>query len=202
MTRYRDQLVALQPPGVALPTEPDSNWGKLLSALAEEFERFHGRMDTLTVEVLLHSGEELLDDWERALGLPDRCVRDNPPTDPDLRRQRIRAKLAETGGQSESYFIGLAAQLGLSAEIITFDPFEMGVSGMGDPVGGGEWRYVWQMNFPGTPDPERLALIQCIVSEAAPAHTQVLFSVGGNPDHVVFYCNGQFQCDGTRYAAG
>lgn len=195
MNRYTQQLVALQPPGSALPTEPSSNWVQLLDGLAQEYDRLHQRLDVLSLEVLLQGGEEMLDQWEQALGLPDPCA--PAITDPDLRRQRIRTKLAETGGQSEAYFIDLAAQLGLSASITTFEPFEMGVSGMGDPVGGGEWRLVWQLNFPGNPDPERVALIKCIVSEAAPAHTQVLFSVGGTPENVTIYYNGQVNYDGA-----
>lgn len=198
MNRYTQQLVALQPPGSALPTEPTSNWVQLLDAVAQEFDRIHQRADALTLEVLLQQGEELLDLWETALGLPDPCA--PAITDPDLRRQRIRTKLAETGGQSEAYFIDLAQQLGLYASITTFAPFEMGVSGMGDPVGGGDWRLVWQVNFLGNPDPERVELIKCIVSEAAPAHTQVMFSIGGIAENVIIYYNGQVNYDGSvRY---
>ena len=200
MNPWLETLIALQPPGVALPTDSDSAWSALLHAIAQEPTRIEQRLRDLEQEVLLVSGEELLDAWEQALGLPDPCA--PPIADPDLRRQRIRAKLAETGGQSRAYFVLLAAQLGLSAEVIEWLPFEVGFNGMGDPVGGSDQRLVWQMNFPGTPDQERLELVRCIVRQAAPAHTQVVFSVGGNPEHVTFYVNGQFRCDGTRRAAG
>lgn len=196
MNRYTEQLIALQPPGKALPTDAGSNWVKLLDALAQELDRVHGRMDVLTNEITLaDSAAEMLDAWERALGLPDPCA--PAPTDPDLRLTRIRTKLAEVGGQSAAYFIALAAGLGLSAEIIPWKPFEMGVSGMGDPVGGSDQRLVWQMNFPGEPDAERLALIKCIVRNAAPAHTVVVFSIGGSPEAVTHYYNGQFKYDQT-----
>ena len=34
---YREQFFALQPPGQALPTDPDSVWGRLLDGLAREY---------------------------------------------------------------------------------------------------------------------------------------------------------------------
>lgn len=203
MDRYTQQLVQLQPPGNALPTHPESKWVKLLAGIAAEFERVHQRIDALVMEMLLQGGEELLDDWEASLDLPDVCMRANPPTDPDLRRLRIRAKIAETGGQNEDYFIGIANALGLAASIDVFKPFEMGISGMGDPIGGADQRYIWVMNFAEDADPVRLALAKCIVREAAPKHTQVLFGIGSELEHLPVYMNGQGDYDGTLdYGAG
>lgn len=200
MDRYTEQLIQLQPPGIGLPTDEDSHWVKILAGTAQEYERIHGRIDDLANEVQLLSGTELLSEWEAVLGLPDPCA--PPPTDPDLRRQRIRAKLAETGGQSAAYFIGIANALGITVDITQWQPFEIGISGMGDPVGGGEQTLVWQMNFLGTPDAERVALIKCIVSRAAPAHTLVLFSTGGTLDNIAIYYSGQAHYNGeVHYSA-
>lgn len=201
MNRYTEQLLALQPPGKALPTHPDTHWVKLLDGLAQEFDRLHDRANHLADEITLtNSAVEMLDLWERALGLPDPCA--PAPTDPVLRRDRIRAKFIQTTGQSRQFFIDLAARLGLTASISSPHPFYMGVNGMGDPVGGVEQRLVWQMDFDTAPDAERMALIKCMVRHAAPAHTVVVFAIGNIPAPITHYYNGLLAYNGQLAFGG
>ena len=62
---YLSQLLALQPPGAALPREPESIWVRLLAALADGFERVDARSNDLVRESDPRSSIELITDWER-----------------------------------------------------------------------------------------------------------------------------------------
>lgn len=199
MNKYTQQLLALQPPGRALPTDPDTNWVKLLDALAAELLRVDGRLTDLTNELTVNDAAiEMLADWERVLGLPDPCA--PAPTDPVIRRARIRAKLSSVGGQSRAYFLNVLFQLGVVASIDEMQPFEMGISGMGDGVGGGEWANTWQVNVPGNVDADTQALLKCVINQLKPAHTAVLWSFNGAPVPLQVFFDGQVHYDGqTTY---
>ena len=67
---YLSQLLALQPPGAALPREPESVWVRLLAALADGFERVDARSNDLVRESDPRSCIELIADCERVCGLP------------------------------------------------------------------------------------------------------------------------------------
>jgi uncharacterized protein YmfQ (DUF2313 family) len=191
---YTHELIALQPPGKALPTDPDSNWVKLLDALAQELSRVDGRVGDLVDEITVaDDANEMLPDWERVLGLPDPCA--PAPTDPAIRRARIRAKLSSVGGQSRAYFLSVLAQLGVTVTIDELHGFRMGLNGMGDGVGGGEWANTWQINVPGTLDADTQALLKCVINQLKPAHTAVLWSVNGQAPETNIAYNGQIHYD-------
>lgn len=188
---YRDQLVALQPKGRALPRETDKNWLRLLAGIGVEFSRVHGRINDLRGEITLTDTVELLSDWEAALALPNKCA--PAPTSHTQRLERILAKLAEQGGQSVAYFTAVAARYGIA---ITIDedsePFEVGVHGMGDPVGGDEWRYVWYAHVDPAPPVSVRQLLQCVFKSIVPADRILHWRWGDEP-----VCIGPFYYDGT-----
>jgi len=174
MNNYGQQLQQLQPPGMALPSDPDSAWVALLDGIAAEFARIDGRTKQLETEITLSDGAvELLAEWERVLGLPDDCMA--IPADPADRLAVIRSRIAATGGQSPEYLIGLVAKLGIRAAIDPKSPFEVGVNQMGDPVGGSEWRHVWTLRTINYPDAALQTAIKCIINRHKPAHTVALF---------------------------
>ncbi|MCA3359217.1 MAG: DUF2313 domain-containing protein [Roseomonas sp.] len=70
---YLSQLIALLPPGDALAREPGSVLARLLSVPAAELARVDGRVEALLLESDPARTTEMLEDWERALGLPDVC---------------------------------------------------------------------------------------------------------------------------------
>jgi len=112
---YKQQLVALLPPGDAIATDDESTFGKLLTAISQELARVDGQADELLLEVLPSTTSELLADWEMVLGLPDNCA--NPPGTIEGRRLEVLSRLVSTGGQSRQYFIDVAASLGFSITI-------------------------------------------------------------------------------------
>ena len=88
---YLSQLLALQPPGAALPREPESVWVRLLAALADGFERVDARSNDLVRESDPRSCIELITDWERVCGLPGACLADDCVVTGQTGRRRQRA---------------------------------------------------------------------------------------------------------------
>ena len=70
MNDYLSQFLALQPPGAALPREPESVWARLLAALADGFDRVEARAGDLVTESDPRTCNDMLTDWERVCGLP------------------------------------------------------------------------------------------------------------------------------------
>ena len=216
---YARLLIALQPPGDALPTEPSSNWVKLLQGLSLEMERLDERLAVLGEELSLsdylfrsrvkYNGEkrydgeisyggydannrpELLELWEQALGLPDPCA--PAPKAPELRFKRIKAKLFSHGGHSKSFYdqldkeagknfyTDLLDKLGYASTQEDLHPFEMGKKGMGDGVGGNEWRSVWHITIDKELPADELKLAMCVINQVMPAHAVVMWSMAGAP---------------------
>lgn len=190
---YVEQLKMLLPPGKAIPREPGTNIDLLLDGIAQELARLDARGIYLASDANPGSTTELLSDWERVAGLPDKCSGTLEDT-LQGRRSALLAKLTSTGGQSVQYFIEVAASLGYDVTITEFHPFQAGVSHAGDPVSNGDWVYTWRVNAPETTivpfragqsaAGEPLAswgndMLECKINKLKPAHTIVLFGYGG-----------------------
>lgn len=141
--QYRDQLLALQHPGDALPTDPDSNWARLLLALANEFARIEARAEALLEEADPHTTVELLADWERNNGLPDTCVPGAQTS--EQRRNALAAKVSRLGGISRAHLIAAAEVLGYTITITEFLPWSVD-SDVDYPLYGGDWAFAIQIN--------------------------------------------------------
>lgn len=190
---YRDQLIALLPPGAAWTVEPGSRRWQLLTAMAAEFARVDGRAADLREEADPRTAVELLTDWERVCGLPDPCA--GPAETIAERRQRILRVLTSRGGQSRAYFIGVAAALGYAIEIdefFTFTCVDDCIDAINPPP---DWPFTWRVRAPeSTVRPftaeagcdELLntwgnAVLECVLSRLKPAHTHVIFTYGAVP---------------------
>lgn len=142
--------------------------------------------ETLLAEIFPDQTSRLLADWERVLGIV-------PGADYPLqfRRELVVRKIRERGGLSRSYFIGLAAALGYTIEIIEPIPFMVGWGRIGDRMDGADVCYQWGVRILGQPVyrfrvgesavGERLlwwrsqTLLEDIIRELKPAHTFVYF---------------------------
>lgn len=189
---YREQLLALLPPGQAFPRENGTTMDALLDGMSQELARVDARGEALIIDANPLTTSELLSDWERVAGLPDKCAGTLEETTQG-RRNALVAKLASTGGQSVAYFIGVAAALGYAVTITEFRPFRAGLSSAGDPLSNGDWRFTWRVNAPevsvitfqagrsaagealrsGGNDP-----LECKINQLKPAHTLALFAYG------------------------
>ena len=189
---YLEQLKTLLPPGQAFPREAGSTLHDLLDGMSIELARVDGRGEALPAEANPASTSELLGDWERVAGLPDKCSGVLEET-LQGRKAALLTKLTSTGGQSAAYFIELAAALGYTVTIEEFRPFRAGVSRAGDALTNGAWAYTWLVRAPAVSITEFRAglsaagerlrtwgndTLECKINQLKPAHTIALFAYG------------------------
>lgn len=192
---YVQQLTSLLPTGQAWNTEPGSNLMAMLRVFAAELAQLHGRADRIMIEALPSSTFDLLEDWEKAAGLPDSC---SPLA--DTRPERIDAlvsKIKRLGGQSPQFFIDLAESLGYEIEITEFRPFLCGINHCGTDhlTEGHDIRFIWYVTVlnakllylrcgEGTIDQRLLDFRQaddlaCVLMKLKPAHTELIIGYEG-----------------------
>lgn len=199
---YAQAMMTLLPTGQAWPREPGSVLEKTVTGLATIYEQVDKRAaDLLEKESDPRKTVELLTDWERAWGLPDKCLAE-PLTVRD-RQIALVTKMTLLGAQSRQWFMDLATLLGYSVPSIReYAPWMFGVSPFGptrDETGYWRWeigppwiRFYWTV-FVGEVrltwwqfsyaqfgvDPHlRIALatdIECLFRRYKPAHTKVIF---------------------------
>lgn len=183
-------LQAMLPPGRAFTREPDSNLTKVLSAIAAMLLAAQIRFENLLEQADPRRATSMLPDWERLLGLPDRCT---PAGQQFFDRQGAAyQRLTEQGGQSRAYFISLADLLGEPGVTITeFSRFNCN-SNCNDALYSLADFFAWAVNIPrpaldlasfdsNSPcdislQPFSPSIIECAITERKPAHTQVVFT--------------------------
>ena len=191
--QYLEELFGLLPTGPIWPRDPESVQGRALKIWAEGLAETDARAEDLVREANPAQAFEMLSAWEKECGLPDECSELTATL--AERREAVIAKLTHAGGQSPAYFISLAKTIGydVGISITEFKPFRAGHSSAGDPVCGQDWAFAWQVNAPETTvrhfaagvscAGEPLAKwgnerLECMIKQAAPAHTIVLFAYG------------------------
>lgn len=189
---YREQLKALLPPGQAFPRDPGTTMHDLLDGMSLELARVDGRATVLPQEANPSTAIELLPDWERVAGLPDKCSGSLEET-VQGRRNALLTKLTSAGGQSAAYFIEIAASLGYTVTIEVFRPFRAGRSFAGDPLTNGPWAFTWRVHAPEVSVTEFRAgrsaagerlrawgndTLECKFNQLKPAHTIAIFAYG------------------------
>lgn len=185
-------LQDLLPWGIAWTRKATATLTELLRGLAVELACLHARALDLLRESDPRTTSEMLTDWERALSLPDGCT--GPLATPTLRRQAIVVRLTQVGGQTPEYYIAYAATLGIAITIEEFRPFEVGLSEVGDGVGGedllfevgrsevgdeiggnSDWLFTWWVHASDSLTPNQRTLLECSLSKIKPAHTELVF---------------------------
>jgi len=189
-TDYLRQLQALLPPGPAWPKDDDATLTQLFGALASELARVDGRAWRLLEEADPRTTAELFLDWERVAGLPDACaIAYGGEQTVAQRRAALVGRLTTLGGQSPSYFIGLAAALGYAITITEFRAHTVS-DDVNHPLYDIAWNFAWQVNSAlntvtvltvVSPVSDPLAfwgntLLECVLKRLKPAHTEVLFN--------------------------
>ncbi|WP_052742278.1 YmfQ family protein [Pseudomonas frederiksbergensis] len=189
---YLEQLKTLLPPGQAFPREAGTTLHNLLGGMAIELARVDSRGESLPIEANPASTNELLVDWERVAGLPDKCSGVLEET-LQGRRNALLTKLTSTGGQSREYFIELAQSLGYTVTIKEFRPFRAGMSRAGEALTNGAWVFTWLIRSPEvnvtefraglSAAGERLRTwgndtLECKLNQLKPAHTITIFAYG------------------------
>ncbi len=182
-------LGQLLPPGVVLPREPGTVMGRLLEGLAGEPETLNNRTGDLIEEADPRTTVEMVDDWERVLGLPSTCG--TPPGTLEGRRAAIIGRLVTNTNSSRAALEALGEAMGQTVRITERSPFQLGLSAFGDgsEFGADATRYLWTIHFEDrevlgfelgvaelgvTPfawieEPEGVI---CALAELSPAHTE------------------------------
>ncbi len=186
---YTHLLQQLLPPGAAWPREPDATLTKLLCSFADGLARAHNRAVDLLDEADPRTTNEMLTDWERAVG-PDTCVPGGLTTLAE-RRAYVHARWTSRGGQSRAFFTNLGNALGYDIGITEYKPFTVDSPCEG-PLCDDEWRFAWTVNAPettirdftctsGCDEPLRTwgnELLECAITRAKPCHTICHFAYG------------------------
>lgn len=198
--KYANLLKSLLPTGWAWRRikEKGSDGDKLILALAPELCRVEDEGNRLFKEVMCDSTFDLLEDWERLLGIPDECTPDDYAPSLFERRTRVCQKLATKGGQSLAFYQLIAQQLGYDVDVIDvqdFKAFRAGEARAGDRLtndstASPSWGYTWAIVLPATTvrpfragqgsAGDRLRIfsneeLECIINKFKPAHTIVQF---------------------------
>lgn len=180
----------LLPQGIAWPRDPSSNLGKIVGWIAESRRTRHDRaLNLLEVEAVPTIAQELLTDWEQALGLPDPC---KPlPGTLGERWAAIADRFFAEHDPTPDNMVAWAVQAGWNITIREQRDFVVGISMAEDVVG--ESDFVWVVSVLDQvisyfiaergsgndllftfPD---IGTLQCVLRRAAPDHTQLLFIV-------------------------
>lgn len=184
---YTEQMQALLPRGRAWSREPGSILRRLLEALAGGLARLDDRAEVLLWEINPRLTAELIEEWERALDLPDRCS----PSPPTLaaRRAAVVSRLAVRSGTTPADMVQIAASLGYVATVREHDQTAAeAIAGL--DTSDGRWRYVWWLAVESAASVQHLdvlggvddplaswgsAEMECRIRAAAPAHTHPVF---------------------------
>lgn len=178
----------LLPPGRAWNPDPDSVQRQALASYAPTFRRNSDSAVALITDAFPASTVNLLPEWEATLGLPDPCAGIAPTL--QARRAQVKARFANSGGQSVKDFVTFAAGLGYAITVRQYTPFRVGANACGQPLGGLDWLYTWaietkantitsfrtgsaRMGEPLTSWGN--AVLECELTAVAPAHTILQF---------------------------
>lgn len=171
---YVTVLVQLLPRGVAWDQWDPEDRDPLLRGLAHEAARVELRVWQFLEELDPRTTLELLPDWERVYGLPEKCG--VPPSTIDGRRRALHAKMAAKPQGNIPFFLQLAENLGYpNAEIRGLhNPFTCN-SDCIDALFGweGGWADAWMMLPNATSETDDT--LMCMVRKYAQAHEHVLF---------------------------
>ncbi|UFH28833.1 YmfQ family protein [Pseudomonas sp. CIP-10] len=175
---YRDQLQQLFPPGPAFDPELQPDVAQLIAGSAPELARVDAAAAQLSLEQNPATVTWLLADWEAYLGLPDACTVPGSQT-LEERRQAVINKLTATGAPQRSYYLSLANQAGVEAQIAEFRPPRAGPAVAGDFLYGDGWPWSWQVQVPidlfATVE---AAVLDCRLQLEAPEYTDVRMGFG------------------------
>ena len=186
---YTSALQGLLPTGLVWPRKSDGVQFAVVRALAQSYQQSDDSAVELLEGAFPATATIMLTDWENTLGLPDDCaIGENDSI--ALRQKAILSKLFSTGGQSASYFIGLAKALGYDITVTVYRQARAGMSVCGDALNGENWPFTWLVTAPETTisyaqagqsyvgDPLRSwgnKRLECRLNALAPSHTIVKF---------------------------
>lgn len=206
LEKYKRLLPNLLPRGKLWQPKEQPIFKQLLDSFAVELCRVEERAKDLLREADPRQALELLEDYERLLGLPDECSPEGPSLQD--RRDQILRSLTNVGGLSKEFYEFIGLQLGFVITVENRVNFIVGRGTVGQPLTNyfnrtfvvGDtvgmqlkeigWRYYFNVEMPATAadifvvgdtvgNPLVLfsnPLIECTMRKLKPAHSAVTFT--------------------------
>lgn len=172
---FAQALLGLLPRGRAWPKESTALQAQAVSCFAPTFQRLSDSASGLLVGAFPGAATQLLDEWEKTLGLPDPCAGVSPTY--KARQNQVRARFANNGGQTPAFFVSYAAGLGYSVTVTQYAPFRAGQSAAGQRVGSEDWYFAWSVAPAAgqTLTDIDKAVLRCELGAMKPAQSTLLF---------------------------
>ena len=175
---FTSALLGLLPRGRVWPKELSSIQAQAASCFAPTFQRISDKAVDLIADAFPGTTSDLLSEWELTLGLPDGCTVPGSQTVAE-RQSAVAEKISAAGGPQRSYYLQMAAHLGLTAIIDEFQEACVGLTNVGDFLYGDGWPWSWIVGV----DPEcygtlSAATLSCRLSLEAPEYTTVELGFG------------------------
>ena len=170
-TDYANLMSRLMPRGKAMAIITTETGLKLsFRAYGEELARVHNRLLDLIEESDPRTTTELIDGWERVLGLPDPCD-PSPPTTLADRRLAAHAKFIARGGSQKGILMQVIAAAGYDGTDIQLPELFRADESASDERGYDDtWVWVWFVWRATTP-PQGWTRLQCLLDRIKPSHT-------------------------------
>lgn len=175
---FTSALLGLLPRGRVWPKEISSVQAQAASCFAPTFQRISDTAVDLIADAFPGTTSDLLSEWELTLGLPDACT--VPGSQTIAERQRaVAEKISAAGGPQRSYYLQMAAQLGLAAVIDEFQEACVGPTNVGDFLYGDGWPWSWVVSIgPVYYGTLPAATLNCRLGLEAPEYTTVELGFG------------------------
>jgi uncharacterized protein YmfQ (DUF2313 family) len=178
----------LLPTGSAWPRDPSSVLQNVIKGQAQiwgdEVEASAALL--LTTESDPRITQVLLDDWEKAWGLPDVCFSRKLTT--TERQTLLVQKMTLLGAQDRAFFTAQALLVGYTVNIHEHAPYMCGIARCGNTkdlddnihfyweIGQPEIRFWWGVQVTALASPALDGIdIECFLRRYKPAHTEIVF---------------------------
>lgn len=193
---YEQQIRGLIPPGRAWRADPGTTLAALIAAIAEELNDIDTVAVNILEEIRPNTTFDLLPDWERVAGLPDKCSALGATV--TVRRASLLEKLVTKPTLNISEFERIGRTFGVDIVVEELDQTRAEALSaqlaMQTPpetldVTNGKWRFVWWITIPTSADVVRLTTVstvktpfrevgrntemECRLEAAAPAHARL-----------------------------
>jgi len=165
--------------------DPNSNLRAVLRGMASELFTADGYIRTYQQEIIPDETVLFIDEWERAVGIPDSCFKGTGTI--DERRLHVLVKLASLGVQTAQDFIDLAALFGVTITVTA------GSTSGGFPMtfpirlfGPAAYFTIivqftvesierFPLTYPITFGDETIGLLECLFTKLKPANCDLIF---------------------------
>jgi uncharacterized protein YmfQ (DUF2313 family) len=177
---YLKLLLNLLPKGRGIWTREEGGfWYNFCYAFAEELARIDSRVDDSKDELDTRKTNEMIDDWERDLGLPGNCFKDTIYNSRLAHRRNIaHAKYIVEGGLNRKSYIDFLKNMGFLIGIDTagLSPYEIQVN---TPTFQEDWVY-FECGQTQCGNPliwaENADVLNCIMQKYKPAHAKIVWN--------------------------